>query len=55
MKLKVTTTYHDRKEGKVLSVGTIIERDEERAQVLIGARVAEKMEEPERQKKSSQT
>lgn len=41
MKLKVTTTYHDRKEDIDIAAGTIIERDEERAKVLIGAKVAE--------------
>ena len=41
MKLKVTTTYHDRKESINIAAGTIIERDEERAKVLIGAKVAE--------------
>lgn len=41
MKLKVTTTYHDRKEDIDITAGTIIERDEERAKVLIGAKVAE--------------
>ena len=41
MKLKVTTTYHDRKEDIDIAAGTIIERAEERAKVLIGAKVAE--------------
>ena len=41
MKLKVTTTYHDRKEDIDIAAGAIIERDEERAKVLIGAKVAE--------------
>ncbi|WP_296117621.1 hypothetical protein [uncultured Eubacterium sp.] len=41
MKLKVTTTYHDRKEDIDIAAGTIIERDEERAKILIGAKVAE--------------
>ena len=41
MKLKVTTTYHDRKEDIDIAAGTIIERDEERAKVLLGAKVAE--------------
>lgn len=53
MKLKVIKTYHDRKEGTDIPVGTLIERDEERAKVLIDAKVAEKAE-PDKQKKSNQ-
>lgn len=54
MKLKVIKTYHDRKERKDIPEGTIIERDEDRAKVLINAKVAKKAE-PDKQKKSNQT